>query len=236
MDTRIAVIYYSATGNIHLLAKALAEGAAERGCDVRLRRVQENAPKEVIEQNARWAEHLARGESSEGSELADFCALNLLNLRAAEVALLASAIATVLMGRAIGSCWQGPPNFSAWGGPTCEDRPRPERSRDPYRGFVELPKCTEHNHVDAPRNQLPENCRGSFEIALGGPPLDDDIAAFNPAEIAARRHVLSAQQDRSPPSRQVLRREGQGPRPAAAVRTAARVQPAAISRSRRREA
>jgi NAD(P)H dehydrogenase (quinone) len=70
MDTRIAVIYYSATGNVHLLAKALAEGAAERGCDVRLRRVQENAPKEVIEQNARWAEHLAREESSKGTELA----------------------------------------------------------------------------------------------------------------------------------------------------------------------
>ena len=70
MDTQIAVIYYSATGNVHLLAKALAEGAAERGCEVRLRRVQENAPKEAIEQNARWAEHLAREESSEGSELA----------------------------------------------------------------------------------------------------------------------------------------------------------------------
>jgi len=70
MDTRIAVIYYSATGNVHLLAKALAEGAAECGCDVRLRRVQETAPKEAIEQNARWVEHLEREESSEGTPLA----------------------------------------------------------------------------------------------------------------------------------------------------------------------
>jgi NAD(P)H dehydrogenase (quinone) len=69
MDTRIAVIYYSATGNVQMLAKALAEGASECGCDVRLRRVQETAPKEAIEQNARWVEHLKREESSEGTPL-----------------------------------------------------------------------------------------------------------------------------------------------------------------------
>jgi NAD(P)H dehydrogenase (quinone) len=29
MAARIAVIYYSATGNVHMLAEAIAEGAAE---------------------------------------------------------------------------------------------------------------------------------------------------------------------------------------------------------------
>ena len=36
---KIAVIYYSSTGNVHQLAAALAEGAEEAGAEVRLRRV-----------------------------------------------------------------------------------------------------------------------------------------------------------------------------------------------------
>jgi multimeric flavodoxin WrbA len=38
---RIAVVYYSATGNVHALAEAIAEGARTTGADVRLRRVAE---------------------------------------------------------------------------------------------------------------------------------------------------------------------------------------------------
>jgi NAD(P)H dehydrogenase (quinone) len=57
VPTRIAVIYYSATGNVHKLAEAIAEGAAETGADVRLRRVAELAPEEAIQQNQEWARH-----------------------------------------------------------------------------------------------------------------------------------------------------------------------------------
>ncbi len=55
--TRIAVIYYSATGHVHKLADALAKGAADAGADIRLRRVAELAPEEVIRSQDAWREH-----------------------------------------------------------------------------------------------------------------------------------------------------------------------------------
>src|ERR671934_1867272 len=55
--TNVAVIYYSATGNVHALATALADGAAEAGADVRLRRVAELAPPEAIDSNPAWRAH-----------------------------------------------------------------------------------------------------------------------------------------------------------------------------------
>ena len=57
MAAGIAVIYYSATGNVHMLADAIAEGARDGGADVRLRRVAELAPEEAIQQNQLWARH-----------------------------------------------------------------------------------------------------------------------------------------------------------------------------------
>lgn len=54
---RIAVIHYSSTGNIYRLAAAIADGAAEAGAEVRLRRVAESAPAEAIAANARWVAH-----------------------------------------------------------------------------------------------------------------------------------------------------------------------------------
>lgn len=54
---RIAVVYYSATGNMHRLAEAFAEGAAKAGAQVRLRRVAELAPDEAIEANPAWRAH-----------------------------------------------------------------------------------------------------------------------------------------------------------------------------------
>lgn len=57
--TKITVVYYSATGNLHALAAALGAGAESAGAEVRVRRVAELAPAEAIEQNARWAEHQA---------------------------------------------------------------------------------------------------------------------------------------------------------------------------------
>jgi NAD(P)H dehydrogenase (quinone) len=57
MPTQIAVIYYSATGNVHKLAEAIADGARDTGAEVRLRRVRELAPEEAIQQNQAWARH-----------------------------------------------------------------------------------------------------------------------------------------------------------------------------------
>jgi NAD(P)H dehydrogenase (quinone) len=56
--TKVAVIYYSATGNVHALAEAVAEGATEAGAQVRLRRVVELAPAEAIDSNAAWRAHV----------------------------------------------------------------------------------------------------------------------------------------------------------------------------------
>jgi NAD(P)H dehydrogenase (quinone) len=59
MPTRIAVIHYSATGNVHRLAEAIAEGAASAGAEVRLRKVAELAPEDAIAANPRWVAHRA---------------------------------------------------------------------------------------------------------------------------------------------------------------------------------
>jgi NAD(P)H dehydrogenase (quinone) len=58
MSVRVAVIYYSATGNVHQLAKAVAEGAAARNAEVRLRRVHELAPDTAIDANPAWRAHI----------------------------------------------------------------------------------------------------------------------------------------------------------------------------------
>ena len=62
--TKIAVIYYSATGHVHKLAEALADGAADAGADVRLRRVAELAPEEVIRGQDAWHEHEVAASAS----------------------------------------------------------------------------------------------------------------------------------------------------------------------------
>ncbi|MET8122488.1 NAD(P)H:quinone oxidoreductase [Micromonospora sp. NPDC005189] len=57
-DARIAVIYYSATGTVHRLAQAFVDGAADAGAEVRLRRVAELAPEQVVDAKPRWRAHL----------------------------------------------------------------------------------------------------------------------------------------------------------------------------------
>ena len=54
---RVAVVYYSSTGHVHQLAQAVAEGAESTGAEVRLRRVPELAPEEVIRSQDAWNEH-----------------------------------------------------------------------------------------------------------------------------------------------------------------------------------
>ena len=64
MSVRVAVIYYSATGNVHALASAVAEGAASRNADVRLRRVHELAPDTAIDANPAWRAHVDETKDS----------------------------------------------------------------------------------------------------------------------------------------------------------------------------
>lgn len=54
---KVAVIYYSATGNVHQLAHAVGEGATAAGAEVRVRHVEELAPEAAIAQNQAWAAH-----------------------------------------------------------------------------------------------------------------------------------------------------------------------------------
>jgi NAD(P)H dehydrogenase (quinone) len=54
---RVAVIYYSATGNVHALAQALAEGAEDAGAEVRVRHVEELASELQISRSQYWGRH-----------------------------------------------------------------------------------------------------------------------------------------------------------------------------------
>ncbi|MBF6222190.1 NAD(P)H:quinone oxidoreductase [Nocardia abscessus] len=53
-----AIIYYSATGNVHVLAQAAVAGAEKAGAQVRLRRVPESAPPATVDANPAWSRHL----------------------------------------------------------------------------------------------------------------------------------------------------------------------------------
>lgn len=55
--TKVAVIYYSATGTTYKLAKAVEEGAKEAGAEVRVFKVRELAPEEAIATNEGWSAH-----------------------------------------------------------------------------------------------------------------------------------------------------------------------------------
>ncbi len=69
---RIAVVYYSSTGHVHKLATAVAAGAEQAGAEVRMRRVRELAPEEVIRSQNAWHEHyLATKESVPEAGLED---------------------------------------------------------------------------------------------------------------------------------------------------------------------
>ena len=55
--TKIAVVYYSSTGNIAAMANAIGEGAKSVGAEVRVRQVAETAPAEAIASNQKWQDH-----------------------------------------------------------------------------------------------------------------------------------------------------------------------------------
>lgn len=57
-EVNLAVIYYSSTGTVHALARAVVEGAEKAGARVRLRKVAETAPAEAISAKPAWARHI----------------------------------------------------------------------------------------------------------------------------------------------------------------------------------
>lgn len=57
-QTKIAIVYYSATGTIHKMATRLETYARAAGAEVRLRKVQELAPASAIESNDAWDAHV----------------------------------------------------------------------------------------------------------------------------------------------------------------------------------
>ena len=71
MEARVAVIYYSATGNVHGLAHAIAEGAEAAGAEVRLRHVEELASELMISQNQYWGRHRSLVEDEPVATVAD---------------------------------------------------------------------------------------------------------------------------------------------------------------------
>ncbi|MFH9299185.1 NAD(P)H:quinone oxidoreductase [Streptomyces sp. NPDC017520] len=54
----VAVIYYSSTGTVAAIAKAIAGDAERAGAQVRLRRAAELAPQAAIDSNPAWAENV----------------------------------------------------------------------------------------------------------------------------------------------------------------------------------
>lgn len=52
---KVAVVYYSSTGNVKTLADSIAEGARGAGADVTVFKVRETAPAEAVAGNEAWA-------------------------------------------------------------------------------------------------------------------------------------------------------------------------------------
>ncbi len=55
---RLAIVYYSSTGNTFTIAQEIAAGAEKNGAAVRIRRVAELAPDAAIDANPAWRKHL----------------------------------------------------------------------------------------------------------------------------------------------------------------------------------
>ena len=59
MSSKLTIVYYSATGTVHAMARRAAQTAEALGAEVRLRHVAEIAPDEAIESQDAWSEHRA---------------------------------------------------------------------------------------------------------------------------------------------------------------------------------
>ena len=59
-DVRLAIVYYSAYGTNHAMAEEAAKAAKDAGAEVRLRKVHETAPLEVIKGVEAWYGHMEK--------------------------------------------------------------------------------------------------------------------------------------------------------------------------------
>ncbi len=57
-QVKLAVVYYSSTGTIDAMARRAAAAGEKAGAEVRLRQVEELAPREVIESQEEWKQHV----------------------------------------------------------------------------------------------------------------------------------------------------------------------------------
>jgi len=70
-SVKLAVIYYSTYGTNHRMASTAAEAAREAGAEVRLLKVRETAPAEVVQSQGPWAEHHEQTREVPEASLAD---------------------------------------------------------------------------------------------------------------------------------------------------------------------
>ena len=70
-QVRIAVIYYSATGNVRGMARALADGAEGEGAEVRLRHVPELSQEQLISFDQFWGRHRSEIDEEPAAQLDD---------------------------------------------------------------------------------------------------------------------------------------------------------------------
>ena len=56
-SVKLAIVYYSTYGHNYQMAEIAAEAAREAGAEVRLRKVRETAPAEVVQSQEPWAAH-----------------------------------------------------------------------------------------------------------------------------------------------------------------------------------
>jgi len=69
--TKVAIIYYSATGTTYKIARAIEEGARQAGAEVRVLKVKELAPEEAIASNEGWSSHRLETQDVPEATLAD---------------------------------------------------------------------------------------------------------------------------------------------------------------------
>jgi NAD(P)H dehydrogenase (quinone) len=64
-NVKLAIVYYSTYGTNHQMAEVAAEAAREAGAEVRLRRVRETAPQEVVKAQDAWSAQAQKTEHIE---------------------------------------------------------------------------------------------------------------------------------------------------------------------------
>lgn len=64
-DVKLSIVFYSTYGTNHRMATIAAEAASDAGAEVRLRRVRETAPKQVVEAQDAWREQLEKMQNIE---------------------------------------------------------------------------------------------------------------------------------------------------------------------------